>query len=43
VKENDHACDAMRYAMVSGLSRACTKPVEDDEYAHAAEGGWMGR
>lgn len=28
VKENDHLCDAMRYLVVSGLSRAKTKPFE---------------
>lgn len=43
VKENDHACDSLRYACVSGLARSCTQPVVDDEYQHAASGGWMGR
>lgn len=43
VKENDHACDALRYAIVSGLGRACTKPVDEEIYESAAEGGWMGR
>ena len=41
--KNNHTIDALRYACVSGLSRACTAPVVDDEYSNAAEGGWMGR
>ena len=43
VKENDHACDGLRYAIVSGLARACTAPVEENEHEYAAAGGWMGR
>jgi hypothetical protein len=43
VKENDHACDALRYGIVTGLGLASTVPVEETEYESAHEGGWMGR
>lgn len=46
VKENDHAMDAMRYLVMSGLERAKTKPaeqvVEMREYSPGSQStGWM--
>ena len=43
VKENDHAADALRYGIVSGLALACTEPSEESDYDTGREGGWMGR
>ena len=33
VKTNDHACDALRYAIMSGLERAKTRPVKRSPYS----------
>lgn len=46
VKKDDHLMDAMRYAVMSGLSRASAKPVPQTnqprrEYVRGP-GGWMG-
>ena len=47
VKANDHALDASRYLLMSGLSRAQTKPVEKPlhatlEFSDSLGGGqWM--
>ena len=43
VKENDHACDALRYAVVSGLKKADTPAEAQTEDMYMAENGWMGR
>lgn len=32
VKENDHAMDALRYLVMTGMLHARTEPAEDDEY-----------
>jgi phage terminase large subunit-like protein len=46
VKENDHAMDATRYLIMSGLTRAKVKPVAKPETRpsayHAGSAGWMG-
>lgn len=45
VKENDHIMDATRYLIMTGLSRAKTKPIkkqEINEYEQYSESGWMG-
>lgn len=36
VKENDHACDALRYLIMSGIQRACTSPNFNKEDAYAS-------
>lgn len=43
VKENDHACDALRYAIVSGLGLATVETSKDKPVMNFREGGWMGR
>lgn len=45
VKSNDHIMDATRYAIMSGLDRACTKPKpKNDEpiYYSGNSEGWLG-
>ncbi len=47
VKSNDHAMDEMRYAIMSGIERAKTKPqekqTENYEYFPGGQStGWMG-
>ena len=45
VKENDHALDALRYGLVSGLARATVKPVPKTNAPRFSSGGgsnWMG-
>lgn len=47
VKSNDHAMDALRYLVMSGLDRAKTKPAEKAakrnlEYMSGEGTGWMG-
>lgn len=45
VKANDHAMDAMRYLVLSGLGRAITKPVKKTTGAYLGggmQGAWMG-
>ena len=42
VKENDHALDGLRYAIVSGLGRAITKPAETEPVVAGYAGSWMG-
>lgn len=43
VKSNDHLMDATRYAVVSGISHAVTKPVKRDRYSSDGgnRGSWM--
>jgi hypothetical protein len=48
VKENDHAMDAMRYLVMSGVDRAKTKPVKKPQHMHEfrqmpgeADSQWM--
>lgn len=46
VKKDDHVMDAMRYAVMSGLTRACTKPVPKPvgagmQYARGPQ-SWLG-
>lgn len=43
VKKDDHACDAMRYLVMSGLAIAKTKPIKKSTYTpHVGAGSWMG-
>lgn len=46
VKENDHAMDASRYLIMSGLERAKVKPVDKKKqtqfYSGGNSNGWMG-
>jgi hypothetical protein len=46
IKKDDHIMDAFRYALVSGLSRAKCKPVQEQAVArpqsYRGAGGWMG-
>jgi phage terminase large subunit-like protein len=46
VKHDDHAMDATRYAVMSGIARMCTEPRQqfDDagDYRSAGPDGWMG-
>lgn len=41
VKENDHAVDALRYALVSGLKRASVKTERTETAAHYVDASWM--
>jgi phage terminase large subunit-like protein len=43
-KTNDHLCDALRYLIMSALSRACTKSVEKKETAayYQSSDSWLG-
>jgi phage terminase large subunit-like protein len=45
VKVDDHALDATRYAVMSGLRRMITEPKPlqlEDEYSYSGADGWMG-
>ena len=41
VKQNDHACDALRYGIVSGLARAIVEAPPQDNSPPAYAGNWM--
>jgi hypothetical protein len=38
VKENDHACDCLRYLILSGMRHATIEPAEEDEWERANMG-----
>ncbi len=43
-KVNDHLCDALRYLVMSGIARACTKPVDQQEVVahYQSASSWLG-